>query len=86
MSDKQEKNIFKFLDITYGSCILFENDTCYSITGVCIFYKSSKQVGWTGLTHLDLVRTFGEGRYYSQLNKWFSEKYNLEVINPPIFN
>ena len=71
------------MDITYGSCILFENDTCYYIAGVCIYYKSSKQVGWTGIAHLDLVRTFGDGRYYTQLNKWFSKKYNLEVINPP---
>lgn len=86
MSDKIEKNILKYLELTHGDCKLFENDTCYSIARVCIYYKSSKQVGWTGVTHLDLVRTFGEGRYYPQLNKWFSEKYNLEVIKTPIFN
>jgi hypothetical protein len=86
VNNKIEKNIFKFLDITYGDTKLFETDTCYFISGICIYYKSSKQVGWTGLTHLDLVRTFGEGRYYPQLNKWFSEKYNLEVIKTPIFN
>ena len=86
MSNKIEKNILKYLELTHGDCKLFENDTCYAINGVCIYYKISKQVGWTGLAHLDLVRTFGEGRYYSQLNKWFSKKYNLEVIKTPIFN
>jgi len=84
--DKIEKNILKYLELAHGDCKLFENDTCYTIARVCIYYKSSKQVGWTGLVHLDLVRTFGEGRYYSQLNKWFSEKYNLEIIKTPIFN
>ena len=86
MSNRKEELILKFLELTYGDCRLFETDTCYFISGICIYYKSSKQVGWTGLTHLDLVRTFGEGRYYPQLNKWFSEKYNLEVIKTPIFN
>lgn len=86
VSNKREQNIFKFLDITYGNRKLFENDTSYSIGGVCIYNKHLKQVGFTGVVHLDLVRTFGEGRYYTELNKWFSEKYNLEVINPPIFN
>jgi hypothetical protein len=86
VNNTKEELILKFLELTYGDCKLFENDTCYFIAGVCIYYKSSKQVGWTGLAHLDLVRTFGEGRYYTQLNKWFSEKYNLEVIKTPIFN
>ena len=86
MSNRKEELILKYLERTYGDCKLFENDTCYSISGVCIYYKSSKQVGWTGLAHRDLVNWFGDERYYPQLNKWFSDKYNLEVIKTPIFN
>jgi hypothetical protein len=80
VSARKEELILKYLEQTYGNRKLFENDTCYSIARVCIYYKSSKQVGWTGLVHRDLVRTFGEGRYYTQLNKWFSNKFNVEVI------
>lgn len=79
MIDKKEKNIFKFLDITYGDTKLYENEESFSISGVCIYYKNIKKVGWSALAYLDLVRIFGKGRYYPQLNKWFSEKYNLEV-------
>ena len=82
MNNRKEELILKFLELTYGDCKLFENDTCHSIAGVCIYYKSSKQVGWTGLVHRDLVNWFGDERYYPQLNKWFSDKYNLEVKNP----
>ena len=82
MNNTKEELILKFLELTYGDCKLFENDTCHSIAGVCIYYKSSKQVGWTGLVHRDLVNWFGDERYYPQLNKWFSDKYNLEVIKP----
>ena len=77
MSNKREQNIFKFLDITYGSCILFENDTCYTIDGVCIYWKKNKLVGFTGEVHLDLCRWFGDGRYHSVMQKWFYKKYNL---------
>jgi hypothetical protein len=86
VNNKIEKNIFKFLDITYGDTETFESEKSFAVNGVCVYFKDTKQVGWTGITHLDLVRTFGEGRYYPQLNKWFSEKYNLEVIKTPIFN
>lgn len=86
MSDKIEKNILKYLELTYGNCKLFENDTSYSISGVCIYFKSSNQVGWAGTTHSDLCKWFGDGRYYSVMQKWFSEKYNLEVIKTPTFN
>lgn len=86
MNCKIEKNILKYLDITYGESELYENEEKICVNGVCVYYKDVKQVGWTGVVHLDLVRTFGQDRYYPQLNKWFSKKYNLEVINPPIFN
>jgi len=66
VSNKREQNIFKFLDITYGSCILFENETSFSISGFCVYFKNSKQVGFTG-----------DGKYYSVMKKWFYEKYNL---------
>jgi hypothetical protein len=68
------------LDITYGESELYENDEKICVNGVCVYYKDVKQVGWTGVVHLDLVRTFGQDRYYPQLKKWFSKKYNLEVI------
>jgi len=77
VSDKKEKNIFKFLNITYGDCKLFENETSFSISGFCVYFKNSKQVGFTGDAHLDLVKTFGDGKYYSVMKKWFYEKYNL---------
>ena len=86
MSDKIEKNIIKYLELTYGDRETFESEKSFSVNGVCVYNKHLKQIGWTGITHLDLVRTFGEGRYYPQLNKWFSKKYNLEVIKTPIFN
>jgi hypothetical protein len=72
-----DKLILKFLDITYGDCKLFETETSFSISGICLYFKNTKQVGFTGDAHLDLVRTFGDGNYYSVMQKWFYEKYNL---------
>jgi hypothetical protein len=81
VSNRKEKLILDYLERTYGKSELFENDITYSIAGVCIYYKISKQIGFTGVVHLDLVNWFGDGRhYYPELRKWFSEKYNLEVI------
>jgi len=80
VSDKIEKNILKYLELTYGDSETFENEKSIGVNGVCIYHKNIKQVGWTGIVHLDLVRYFGEGKYYTELEKWFSKKYNLEVI------
>ena len=77
MIDKKEKNIFKFLDITYGKSEFFENEEKICINGVCVYFKNTKQVGFTGQSHLDLVNWFGEGKYYSVMQKWFYKKYNL---------
>jgi len=77
MSNRKEELILRYLERTYGNRKLFENDTSYSISGVCIYFKSSKQVGWLGTTHLDLVNWFGDGKYYSVMQKWFYKKYNL---------
>jgi len=78
--NKKEKIIFKFLNITYGESEFFENEEKICINGACVYYKDLKKVGWTGLAHLDLVRTFGPGKYQPIMSKWFSKKYNLEVI------
>ena len=86
MSDKIEKNIIKYLELTYGDRETFESEKSFSINGVCVYNKHLKQVGFTGQVHLDLVNWFGEGKYYPQLKKWFSEKYNLEFISSPTFN
>ena len=77
VSNRKEELILKYLELTYGDCKLFEDDISYSIGGVCIYWKKNKLVGFTGQVHLDLVNWFGEGKYYLQLKKWFSEKYNL---------
>ena len=63
MNDKKEKIIFEFLDITYGENELYEDEEKICINRVCVYYKNVRQVGWTGLAHLDLVRTFGPGKY-----------------------
>jgi len=86
VSNKIEKNIIKYLELTYGDRETFESEKSFGVNGVCVYFKDTKQVGWTGVVHLDLVNWFGEGRYYPQLKKWFSEKYNLEFISSPTFN
>ena len=80
MSDKIEKNIIKYLELTYGDRETFDSEKSFGVNGVCVYNKHLKQVGFTGLAHRDLVNWFGGERYYPQLKKWFSEKYNLEVI------
>jgi hypothetical protein len=80
MNNKLENVILKYLEIAYGDCKLFENEISFSISGICVYWKNTKRVGWVGEAHLDLVRYFGEGRYYTILSKWFSEKYKLEVM------
>jgi len=78
--DKKEKVILKYLELTYGNREVYENEKSIGINGVLIYYKSLKQIGTVGQVHLDLKNWFGPGRYYKILNKWFSEKYKLEVI------
>jgi len=78
--DKKEKIILKYLELTYGNREVYENEKSIGINGVLIYYKSLKQIGTVGQVHLDLTNWFGPGRYYKILNKWFSEKYKLEVI------
>jgi len=78
--DKKEKIILKYLELTYGNREVYETEKCIGVKGVLMYYKSLKQIGTVGRVHLDLTNWFGPGRYYKILNKWFSEKYNLEVI------
>jgi len=78
--DKKEKVILKYLELTYGNREVYESETSVGINGVLIYYKSLKQIGVVGKTHLDLVKWFGSGNYQKVAGKWFSEKYNLEVI------
>lgn len=80
MNNRREEVILNYLELTYGKSDLYEDEEKIGINGVCIYFKKSKQVGWTGVTHSDLVNWFGEEKYYPQINKWFSKKYNLEVI------
>lgn len=80
MNDRKEEIILKYLELTYGESELYENEEKICVNGVCVYYKDLKQVGWTGVVHSDLVNWFGNGRYHPQLTKWFSKKYNLEVI------
>jgi hypothetical protein len=78
--DKKEKIILKYLELTYGNREVYESETSVGINRVLIYYKSLKQIGVVGNTHLDLVNWFGSGNYQKVVGKWFSEKYNLEVI------
>lgn len=80
MDSKKEKNIIKYLELTYGNREMCDLENSMSISGVCIYYKISKQVGFVGEVHSDLNTWFGEGRYYPQLHKWFSNKFDVEVI------
>jgi hypothetical protein len=75
-----DKVILKYLELTYGDRETFETEKSIGVNGVCVYYKDIKQVGFVGEIHKDLSRYFGEGRYYPQLHKWFSIKFNVEVI------
>jgi hypothetical protein len=75
-----DKVILKYLELTYGDRETFETEKSIGVNGVCVYYKNIKQVGFVGEIHKDLSRYFGEGRYYPQLLKWFSNKFNVEVI------
>ena len=79
MSDKKEENILKYLELTYGDRETFENEKSIGVNGVCVYYKNIKQVGFVSEIHMDLSRWFGDGRYYPQLYKWFSNKFNVEL-------
>ena len=80
MNPKKEKLIIKYLERTYGDREVYEGEKSIGINGICIYYKNIKKVGFTGEVLLDLNSWFGEGRYYPQLNKWFSNKFNVDVI------
>lgn len=79
MNPKKEKLIIKYLELTYGDREMCDLENSMSIGGVCIYYKISKQVGFVGEVHSDLNSWFGEGRYYPQLHKWFTNKFNVEL-------
>lgn len=78
--DRKEGLILKYLDLTYGDKCLYENEKSIGISGICIYYKNTKQVGFVGQAHIDLCRWFGDGKYHSVMKKWFYKKCNLEVI------
>ena len=80
MTDKKEKLILKYLEQNYNNCETFDSEKSIGVNGVCVYYKDTKQVGFIGEVHRDLSVWFGEGRYYTQLKKWFSNKFNVEVI------
>ena len=80
VSDRKEKLILKYLELTYGEKELYVDEEKIYISGVCAYCKVTKRVGWVGRVHLDLVNWFGDRNYYSLLKQWFSKKYNLEVI------
>jgi hypothetical protein len=80
MTDKKEKIVIKYMDFAYGDRETYESEKSIGINGVCVYYKNLKQVGFIGEIHLNLSSRFGVGRYQPTMTKWFSEKYNLEVI------
>jgi hypothetical protein len=77
MTNTQEKNIIKYLELTYGDKKMFDTEISLGISGVCLYYKNSKEVGFISEVHLDLSRWFGEGKYHSVLKKWFFNKIKL---------
>ena len=79
MNPKKEKLIIKYLERTYGDREVYEGEKSIGINGICIYYKNIKKVGFTGEVLLDLNSWFGEGKYYPQLHKWFSNKFNVEL-------
>ena len=79
MNPKKEKLIIKYLELTYGDRETFETEKSIGVNGVCVYYKNIKQVGFVGEIHKDLTKWFGDGRYYPQLYKWFSNKFNVEL-------
>ncbi len=80
MSNRKEEQILKYLEKTYGNRETFDTEKSFGVNGVCIYFKNIKKLGFTGVAHLDLVSWFGDGNYHLVMKKWFSEKYNLEVI------
>ena len=80
MSNRKEELILKYLERTYGDRKVYEGEKSIGISGICIYYKNTKQVGFVGQAHIDLCRWFGDGKYHSVMKKWFYKKCNLEVI------
>jgi hypothetical protein len=80
VNPKKENAIIKYIDFAYGDRETFESEKSIGVNGVCIYHKNIKKVGFVGEIHKNLSRYFGEGRYYPQLHKWFSNKFNVEVI------
>jgi hypothetical protein len=79
VNPKKEKLIIKYLELTYGDRETFETEKSIGVNGICVYYKNIKKVGFTGEVLLDLNSWFGEGRYYPQLHKWFSNKFDVEL-------
>jgi hypothetical protein len=79
VNSKKEKLIIKYLELTYGDRETFETEKSIGVNGICVYYKNIKKVGFTGEVLLDLNSWFGEGRYYPQLHKWFTNKFNVEL-------
>lgn len=78
--DRKEKLIMQYLELTYGDREVYEGEKSIGINGVCIYYKNVKQVGVPGKVHIDLTNWFGPERYQKIVEKWFSNKFNLEVL------
>lgn len=77
---RKEQIILEYLELKYGNRETYENINFIGINGILIYYKSLKQVGVVGKTHLDLVNWFGTGNYHKMVGKWFCGKYNLELV------
>ncbi len=80
MSNRKEELILKYLEKTYGGRKVYDDEKSIGVSGICIYYKNTKQVGFVGQAHIDLCRWFGDGKYHSVMKKWFYKKCNLEVI------
>jgi hypothetical protein len=74
---RKEQIILEYLEIKYGNCQVYEDKKTIGISGVCIFFKKTKQVAFVGMSHRDLCDWFGDGKYHPVLEKWFTEKLNL---------
>jgi len=75
---KNEKLILDYLDVKYGDCEIIKTEDCISIKDVGLYGKRSKIFGVTGYVHDELVDWFGEGRYHSELTKWFCKKCEID--------
>jgi hypothetical protein len=77
---KKEQIILEYLELKYGNRETYGTENTICISGVCIYYKKTKQVGVPGKVNIDLTNWFGEGRYQPLFSKWFCDKYDLELV------